>query len=48
MWILGLKGLKHEKEGVNNSKIQKKAKVEEHEEDWNGPTAIVVFENLLA
>ena len=35
MWILGLKGLKHEKEGVNNSKIQKKAKVE-LEEGWNG------------
>ena len=40
--------LKHEKEGVNNSKIQKKARIEELEEDWNGLTAIVVFENLLA
>ena len=28
--------LKHEKEGVNNSKIQKEAKVEELEEGWNG------------
>ena len=28
--------LKHEKEGVNNSKIQKQAKVEELEEGWNG------------
>ena len=28
--------LKHEKGGVNNSKIQKEAKVEELEEGWNG------------
>ena len=28
--------LKHKKEGVNNSKIQKEAKVEELEEGWNG------------
>ena len=28
--------LKHEKEGVNNSKIQKEARMEELEEHWNG------------
>lgn len=28
--------LKHEKEGVNNSKLQKEARMEELEKDWNG------------